>query len=85
MVRQVLTFLSFVGVAESFFVFGGGGLKLEINIPLQRIRAKWKGGLINEGGVISSEYGILKLVRFKKDMIAWCLTHRSKYHLSHCR
>ena len=35
-----------------------GGLKLEINIPSQRIRAKWKGGLINEGGVISSEYGI---------------------------
>ena len=35
----------------------GGGLKLEINIPLQRICAKWKGGLINEGGVISSEYG----------------------------
>ena len=34
------------------------GLKLEINIPSQRIRGKWKGGLINEGGVISSEYGI---------------------------
>ena len=34
-----------------------GGLKLEINIPSQRIGAKWKGGLINEGGVISSEYG----------------------------
>ena len=28
---------------------------------------------------------ILKLVRFKKDVIARCLTHRSKYHLSHCR
>ena len=28
---------------------GGGGLKLEINIPSQRIRAKRKGGLINEG------------------------------------
>ena len=38
---------------------GGGGLKLEINIPSQRIRAKWKGGLINEGGVISSEYGTI--------------------------
>ena len=36
---------------------GGGGVKLEINIPSQRIRAKWNGGLINEGGVISSEYG----------------------------
>ena len=35
-----------------------GGLKLEINIPSQQIRAKWKGGPINEGGVISSEYGI---------------------------
>ena len=33
------------------------GLKLEINIPLQRIRTKWKGGLINEGDVISSECG----------------------------
>ena len=36
---------------------GGGGLKLEINVPSQRICAKRKGGLINEGGVISSEYG----------------------------
>ena len=33
---------------------------MEINIPSQRIRAKWKGGLINEGGVISSEYGIAR-------------------------
>ena len=39
-----------------------GGLKLEINIPSQRIRAKWKGGLINEGGVISSEYGTYFLI-----------------------
>ena len=38
-----------------------GGLKLEINIPSQRIRAKWKGGLINEGGVISSEYGTARM------------------------
>ena len=38
-------------------VGGGGGLKLEIKIHSQRICAKWKGGLINEGGVISSEYG----------------------------
>ena len=38
---------------------GGGVLKLEINIPLQRIRAKQEGGLINEGGIISSEYGML--------------------------
>ena len=37
---------------------GGGGLKLEINIPLQPIHAKWKGGLTNEGGVILNEYGI---------------------------
>ena len=42
-----------------------GELKLEINIPSQRIHAKWKGGLINEGGVISSEYGnsIMSLMR----------------------
>ena len=43
-------------VAE-FFRGQGGGLKLEINIPSQRIRAKQKGGLINEGGVISNDYG----------------------------
>ena len=35
-----------------------GGRKLEINIPPQQICAKRKGGLINEGGVISNEYGI---------------------------
>ena len=34
-----------------------GRRKLEINIPPQKIRAKQKGGFINEGGVISSEYG----------------------------
>ena len=41
-----------------------GGLKLEINIPSQQIYAKWKGGgggLINEGGIISSEYGVFCL------------------------
>ena len=38
--------------------YGQGGLKLEINIPLQHILAKSKGGLIIEGGVISSEYGM---------------------------
>ena len=37
---------------------GGGEVKLEINIPSKRIRAKRKGGVINKGGVISSEYGI---------------------------
>ena len=38
--------------------WSGEVLKLEINIPLQRIRARRKGGggLINEGGIISSEY-----------------------------
>ena len=38
---------------------GRGGHKLEINIPQQQIHANSKGGLINEGGVMSSEYGIL--------------------------
>ena len=37
--------------------WSGRGLKLEIKIPSQRIRAKCKGGLINRWGVISSEYG----------------------------
>ena len=36
---------------------GRGGRKLEINIPQQQIHENSKGGLINEGGVISSEYG----------------------------
>ena len=35
-----------------------GGLKLKINIPSQRIRAKRNGELINEGGVISSDYSM---------------------------
>ena len=35
-----------------------GGCKLEINIPQQQIHANSKGGLINEGGLMSSEYGI---------------------------
>ena len=38
--------------------YGQGGLKSEINIPPQHILAKNKGGLIIEGGVSSSEYGI---------------------------
>ena len=37
--------------------YGQGGLKLEINIPRQKILAESKGGLIIEGGLISSEYG----------------------------
>ena len=38
---------------------GQGGL--EINIPPQHILAKSKGGLIIEGGVMSSEYSTSKL------------------------
>ena len=38
-----------------FSMYGQGGHKLEINIPPQQIV---RGGLIVEGGVISSEYGI---------------------------
>ena len=36
---------------------GQGGHKLEINIPQQQIHGNSKGGLINGGGVMSSEYG----------------------------
>ena len=37
---------------------GQGGHKLEINIPQQQIHANSKGGgLINEGGTMSSECG----------------------------
>ena len=46
------TFLLFVGVAEA-----EGRRKMEINVPSQQIHANSKGGLINEGGVMSSEYG----------------------------
>ena len=38
---------------------GQGGLKLEINIPPQHNLPKSKGGLIIEGGISSSEYGII--------------------------
>ena len=37
---------------------GRGGRKLEIIIPQQQIHENSKGGPINEGGVMSSEYGI---------------------------
>ena len=37
---------------------GRGWRKLEINLPQQQIHANSQGGLINEEGVISSEYGI---------------------------
>ena len=37
--------------------YGRGGRKLEINIPPQQIYANSKGGLIIEGGLMSSEYG----------------------------
>ena len=39
-----------------------GGLKLEINIPLQYILAKSKGGAYNRLGVISSEYGMRRYI-----------------------
>ena len=42
----------------NFSMYGRGGHKLEINIPPQQIYANSKGGLIIEGGVMSSEYGI---------------------------
>ena len=41
-----------------FSMYGRGGHKLEINIPLQQNFANSKGGLIIEGGVMSSEYGM---------------------------
>ena len=44
--------------------YSQGGLKLEINIPPQHISAKSKGGLIIEGGVISSEYGNVSLLTY---------------------
>ena len=51
--RTVLPFLL------NFPCMADGGGKLEINIPPQQIYANSKGGLIIEGGVMSSEYGTL--------------------------
>ena len=45
-----------------FSKYGRGGRKLEINIPPQQIYANSKGGLIIEGGVMSSEYSIWSAV-----------------------
>ena len=39
-------------------LYGRGRRKLEINILPQQIYANSKGGLINEGGVMSSDYGM---------------------------
>ena len=44
------------------FAYGQGGLKLEINIPLQHISAKSKEELIIEGGVSLSEYGYTQYI-----------------------
>ena len=38
-------------------MYGRGGHKLEINIPLQQIYANSYCGFIIEGGIMSSEYG----------------------------
>ena len=40
---------------------GRAGRKFEINILLQQTHANSKGGLINEGGVMSSEYGTCRI------------------------
>ena len=39
---------------NTYLAYSQGGLKLAINIPPKHILAKSKGGLIIEGGVISS-------------------------------
>ena len=51
--RRVVPFLLY------FPCMAEGGRKLEINIPSQQIHPKRKGGLVIEGGVMLSEYGIL--------------------------
>ena len=43
-------------------MYGRGGRKLEINIPLQQIYANSKGGLIIKGGILLSEYGTLMII-----------------------
>ena len=45
-------------VLIEFSMYGRGGHKLEINIPLQQIYANSKGGLIIQGGLMLNEYGI---------------------------
>ena len=44
-------------------MYGQGGHKLEINISPQQIYANSKGGLMIEGGVMSSEYGTSEVER----------------------
>ena len=58
-----------------------GGLKLEINIPSQQIRAKWKGGLINEGGVISSAYGMYVRNGFTTEVYEFTYSVRTLRHV----
>ena len=44
---------------------GRGRCKLEINIPPQQIHTNSKGGLINEEGAMSSEYGTMSWYMYK--------------------
>ena len=43
-------------------MYGRGGRKLEMNIPLQQIYANSKRELIIKGSIMPSEYGITQLV-----------------------
>ena len=61
MVRLVLPFHSLESQTSSvlikFFMYGLGGINW-MKTPPQQILANSKGGLIIEGGIISSEYGM---------------------------
>ena len=63
-VRWDLTFLSFVGVAE--FFHSQGGLKLEINIPPQRIHAKRKGGAYKRRGRNIEQVRYISIVQWSE-------------------
>ena len=75
-------------------MYGRGGRKLEINIPSQQIYANSKGGLINEGGVILSEYGnnnivcdiMIAILMFNKKFLVSTikLATCSDYNLNKC-
>ena len=52
---------------------------MEINIPPQQIHANSKGGLINEEGVMSSEYGT-----FVQDLITIVLLEICSFIVKQC-
>ena len=58
---------------------GSGERKLEINIPSQQIYAISKGGLIIEGGAMSSEYSISHFMYLLHKFHSYTPSGKKKY------